>query len=339
MAISSKKGSFYNASAGLAGIVLATLGLLLFGTPRSHLIPLGTRLDLGNVGVGQNSVKAFPIYNHSSTPIVIAGWAPTCHCVQAIFPQTIVPPGKSIYAYVKTTATTPLGKRVVVLAIQWHFVGDSLVRTDNLIVSAKYVSPLSLSEERLDFGTVPLSDIRIKTLYIRPGNGADNWNSLIVTPASDRLSARIQPTSTGFQVQAQINPQGLPAGIWKSSLKFFTLQNGSRTGEEVDVPIVARIQGPYSIYPPFLEFLKYPHCPLTFTLRVHSSTVPIRKLRFLGSIVQKSNIKIIGDGKDAIVTGSLARPASNELFVGKISLQINDSPDGSLQLSLIGYPS
>jgi hypothetical protein len=333
-----KNRLFDNAFAWFAGIFLASLGFLLFGTSRIHIFSPGTRVDLGDVSIGQTAEKTFAIFNHSSKPLMIAGWAPTCHCIQARFPQTLVLPEKSINAYVKTSATTPLGQRAAVIAVHWHFVGDSVMRTDNLVVSAKYVSPFSLSEDRLDFLMVPSSESRTKSLSVRTGNTGGNWNGLDIAPASDRLSVRVQPTPSGFQVQAQIDPRGLPAGVWKSTLRLFTLQNGTRTGEEIDVPVVARIEGPFSVDPPVLQFFEQPNRALCFTLKIHSSTVAIRKLRVLGEIVQKAAIEITGDGKDAIVTGFLTKPVSNGIFVGKIPLQINDDPEGCLQMSFIGYP-
>jgi hypothetical protein len=333
-----KNRFFDHALVWFAGIFLASVAFGFFATSQIHLFSPGARVDLGDVSIGQTSEKAFAIFNYSSKPLMIAGWVPTCHCIQARFPQMLVPPGTSINAYVKTSATTPLGQRAAVIAIQWHFVGDSVVRTDHLVVSAKYVSPFSLSEDRLDFLTVPSSESRTKNLSVRTGNIGGSWNSLDIASASDRLSVRVQPTPSGFQVQAQIDPRGLPAGVWKSSLRLFTVQNGTRTGEEIDVPVVARIKGPFSVYPSVLQFFEQPNRALCFTLKIHSSTIAIRKLRVLSDIVQKPAIEITGNGQDAIVTGFLTKPVGTGIFVGKIPLQINDGPEERLQMSFIGYP-
>ena len=321
------------------GTVVAMVGLLLFCTPHPHLFLSGTRLNLGDVSVDEVREKAFTIFNHSSTPVVIAGWIPSCHCMRANFSQKVILPGMSADARVQTTGSTPLGMHAAVISVQWHFLGDSLIRTDDLVVSARYVSPLSLSEEQLDFGTVPLSCMPQKSLNVSPGNLGRKWNSLDVQSSSEHLSASMQATSSGFRIQAQINPQGLPTGIWKSSLKLYPLENGSKTGEVIDIPVVARIEGPFSVEPPVLSFLQFSNHSLTFTLKVHSSAVPIRKLRILGSFVRKSKVVITKDGKDAVVVGCLASPVDKGIVVGKIPLQINDNPDASVQLSFICYPS
>src|SRR5579859_7571324 len=112
------------AMAWLVGIGLACLGLFLFSTHRDHLFSPGMRIELGDVSLGQSNEKAFPITNHSTKPLVISAWAPTCHCMQAKFPQILVAPGQSINAYVKTDAVAPLGKRAAVIAVQWHFVDE-----------------------------------------------------------------------------------------------------------------------------------------------------------------------------------------------------------------------
>ena len=339
MAVPSQNISLNKVIPWLAGITLAIVCLLFFNTPRPHLFRSGMRLDLGDVSVGETSQKPFRVFNDTSTPIVITGWIPSCHCMQANFSPGIILPGKSSDAYVQTTGTTPLGTHAAVIAVRWHFLGNDLVRTDNLIVSAKYVCPLSLSEGRLDFGAISLHCIPTKTLDVSPGNEVNKWNNLAIVPASDRLSTHIQPTPSGFRIHTQIDPRGLPLGIWKSSIKVYTLQNGTKTGEAIDIPVVARVEGSFSIKPSVLSFFELANHPLTFTLRIHSSDIPIRRLRILGNFVRESKIEIAKDGKDAVVVGCLVNPINNEIVVGKIPLQINDTPDTSVQLSFICYPS
>jgi hypothetical protein len=338
MKICLKKGSFDTVLTWIAGIVLTGLGIWLSSTGRFHLFPLGTRVELGAVRINDTKEKAFSILNQSSKAIVILGWTPTCHCMQARFSEKLIQPGQSVAAYVRTTAIPPLGMRAATIAIEWHFVGETFVRTDNLVASANYVAPLLLSEERLDFGTVPLNNSQTKILSVWSGNSGGNWNGLAIAPTSDHLATRCQPNGAGFQIQAQINPRGLPTGVWKSTIRLFTLRNGTRTGEEMDVPVVARIEGPFSVQPHVLQFFEQTNPALHFTLNVHSSTIPMRKLRLLGNAVKEPKIEITADGRDAVITGTLSKPEHNETFVGKIPLQINDGPDGTLQLSFIGYP-
>ncbi len=321
----------------VAGFALVALGIFLLSTPRSHLFLPGARIDLGNVSVGQTLEKAFTIVNDSSTPIVINGWAPSCHCVQANFPHSIVPAGKSVEAFVRTSATTPLGRRVARLSIQWHFGGESFVRTDTLVVSAKYVSPLSLSRERLDFGPVSLNETQTLDLHVRTGNTDQKWNGLWSKNDSNCIATHIEPDPSGFHIQAKLDSRGLTPGIWRTTIRLATLQNGTKTGDEIDVPVIANIEGPFSIKPPVLQFLEQRNRPLDFTLKVHSSTVPIRKLRFLGNSVQNPRFVITRDGMDAIVTGTVPKPVGNDTFVGKLPLQINDSPEGAAKISFIAH--
>src|ERR1700733_12728971 len=147
MNVASGSRPLEQAAAWLVGFLLVGLSIFLCSPQRYQLFPVGTRVDLGDVSIGQTTEKGFTITNHSATPIVISGWAPTCHCVAARFPQASLPPGGSINAYVQTSATTPLGKRAAIISIRWHFVGDNDVQTDNLVVSARYVSPLLFSED------------------------------------------------------------------------------------------------------------------------------------------------------------------------------------------------
>jgi hypothetical protein len=338
MDVAAKRINSENALAWLAGIFLASLGLLIFHTSPYHLFLPGTRVDLGEIRIGQTGEGTISLFNHWSKPIVIVDWSPTCHCIQAQFPQTSIPSGKSMIASIRTSAVTPLGKRAAVISIRWHFQGESLTRTDNLVVSARYVSPLLLSVDRLDFSLVLWSETSTKSLFVRDGNMVASWNGLDVTPASDRLSVRVRPSPTGFNISTDFNPRGLPSGVWKSAIKLFTLKNSTRTGEEIDVPIVARIEGPFTACPSVVQFSGKPGRPASFTLKIHSSTVPIRKLSFLSHDIEKPIVEITSDGKDAIVTGSLLKPPTKDLFVGKIPLQINDGPEGFLAVPFIGYP-
>ena len=326
-----------NIVALLVGLILAGSAILFACSSPFHLFAAGTRVDLGNVSIGQSREETFTISNPSSSPIVIVDWAPTCHCIQARFPDTVIPPRSSLHAYVRTTAVTPLGQRSAAIAIEWHFAGESLLRTDKLVVSSRYVSPLSLSEDRLDFSDVLWNQEKTDILLARYGNTDEKWNELEVEPDSDRLSARIRSTPAGFQISTHFYSRGLPSGVWKSSLKLFMLENGVKTGQELDVPVLARIKGPFRAYPPVLQLFGHPNSPLFFTLRIHSQDGLIRELHLLGDVVQKPAITISNDGKDALITGTLAKP-TNGIFVGRIPLQINTGPLGALAVSFIGYP-
>jgi hypothetical protein len=337
MNVASGSRSLEQAAAWLAGFLLVGLSIFLCCPQRFQLFPVGTRVDLGDVSIGQTTEKSFTISNPSTTAIVILGWAPTCHCVAARFPQGSLPPGGSINAYVQTSATTPLGKRAAIIFIRWHFVGDNDVQTDNLVVSARYVSPLLFSEDRLDFSNVGYGEVQRKDLLVQPGNTAGKWNGLEVSPTSDRLSARVVATPSGFRIDTHFNPTGLPSGAWKGVIRIFPLQDGKRTGQETDLPVVAKIEGPFAPSPPVLQFFERRTHGLSFLLKVHSSTVVIRRLRLLGNIVQDPQVKISSDGKDATVSGSLSQPARGQMFVGKIPLQINDGPEGALDVSFIGF--
>ena len=322
----------------LTGIILVSLAIILYCHHQHQLFPVGTRVDFGDISIGQTTEKAFAISNHSATAIAIVGWAPTCHCVAARFSQTLVPPGGSISGYVQTSATTPLGKRAVMISIQWHYVGENEVRTDNLVVSARYVSPLLFSEDRLDFANVRYGEAQKMSLQVAAGNAAGIWDNLEVSSNSDRLSARVAVGPAGFRIESRIDPSGLPGGVWKSTLKVYPLLKGKRTGQEISLPVVARIEGPFSTTPPVLQFFEQHNRGLSFLLKVHSSTVAIRRLSLLGNVIQDPKIKISTDGKEATISGSLARPVNKGMFVGKIPFQINDGPEGALDVSFIGYP-
>jgi len=338
MGTTSIQSILHSALGLLAGLLFVGTAVFLFDLPGSHLFLPGSRVDLGDIMVGASCEKAFPIFNHSSTAVEIASWTPTCRCVQARFPQTLLLPGQSVNAYVRSQATTPLGRRAAVIALRWHFVGENVTRTDNLVVSARYVSPLSLSEDHVVFWDVPCNEVRTTNIYVQPGNETGNWNSLDAAPASSRLSAQVRQTSSGFSVSMQIDPRGLPPGVWKSTVRLFTLQNGTKTGAETDVPVMAKIEGPYSAFPPVLQFFRTNHSSLDFRLEIHSSTIAIHKLELLDGNVQKPSVKIINSGEEAIVTGSLPKPVAHGMFVGKIHLQINDTAEGSVQVPFIGYP-
>jgi hypothetical protein len=172
----------------IAGLILVLFGFHFFGQGQDHLIQSGTLIDLGEVSVGQTTERHFSIINSSSKAIEILRWTPTCRCMQARFAQTIVSPHEKAEAFVRTTAFRPLGERAAVIAVQWRYAGEQFIRTDNLVASARYVSNFSLSEERLDFGTVQSTGDPIKFLSVRAGNSGIRWNDLEVGSDSKSLS-------------------------------------------------------------------------------------------------------------------------------------------------------
>jgi hypothetical protein len=326
------------AVAAFAAMVLITLGLRMFEQSQGHLISSGTWVDLGNVSVGQTTEKQFSIINSSSKAIEILRWTPTCHCMQMRFAQEIVPPHDKADAFVRTTALLPLGSRAAVIAVQWRYVGEQFIRTDNLVARARYVSIVSLSEERLDFGTVQSTEHSSKWLSLRNGNSGIRWNDLEIASDSKNLSVHLLRGTAGFQILSQLNPLTLSTGIWKSKIRIFPVDNGTRTGDEVDVPIVAKIEGPFWVSPSVIQFSPESVQPLFFSLKIHSRAGPMSGLKFVGELVQNPRIMISNGGREAVMTGVLPAPASKGAYVGKIPIQVNNDPAEILQVSFFGFP-
>jgi hypothetical protein len=322
--------------AGLVAIVLLIFGLKIGAGNHSHLLPPGLRLDLGSVPVGQIVERKILVSNPSSNTIDVLRWAPTCHCMRTSFSQLEIPPHQSTCVSFETTGMRPLGARAATIAIQWRYAGEVFTRTDDVLVRAKYVSNISLSQERLDYGAVQLNETPVQSLDTGIGNGDKTWTSLDVSSDAKQLAIQVTQTSTGLTIRSQLNPQGLPDGVWKSAIKIFPVDNGKRTGEEIDVPVLARIQGPFKVTPAVVKLDGKPGQPFSFCLKVESQTEPMSELKFLGNTVQHPQITIHKDGKEAIITGILPQPGGKGVFVGKIPIQINGKAANVIRVSYIG---
>lgn len=337
----SPKSSF---SLGKDAVILGVVGfvLLLFGlrfAGQTHLVPLGTSVDLGSVSVGQTTEKQFLVVNSSSRTIEILRWSVSCHCMQADFIPSTVPAYTQASAFIRTTGESPLGPRAVVGTVQWRYQGEQFFRTDHFDARARYVSAIALSKERLDFGKISFNGGSVQALSVKNGNTDIRWDGLEVVTDSVNLTSTVAKDPAGFTIDFRLNPRSIPTGVWKNGIRIYPLLNGIRTGIEVKLPVVAQVEGPFEVTPRVIQFPANSDRPLHFSLKIHSVAKPITKLAFAGSLVQCTKTSIAPGGRDAMMNGVLLVPQGSGVYVGKIPILINDDPAQMLGVHFLGFAS
>jgi hypothetical protein len=308
----------------------------------AHLFKADTKIDLGNVYVGQVVEKSLLLTNSTSRPMEIMRWALSCHCVQVNISGSDLAPHTAMNAVIGTKASRPLGKKAVAVIIDWRFRGESVVHEDSFRVNFANVSSIFLPTEEIEYGRVnSQAQDSVRTIFVSPGNIDRNWNGLEVVSDSKNLSARVVKDGDEFQIESRLSCQVLPSGSWKSVLRVFPTMDGKRTGEEVDVPAEAQIEGTYSVDPQVILFSAVDsNHPLSFSLAIHSKGPPISRLIFVNGeqTVQDQKIEILKKRNEAVMSGVLAKHSANGLFVGTISIQINDAHPSNLEIPFMSVP-
>jgi hypothetical protein len=308
----------------------------------THLLPQRAKISLGNIYVGQIVEKDFLLTNPTSRPIDLICWIPSCHCVSARVGVGRIEPHDSIKAFVGSRGDWPLGERGAKLTFQWRFDGDSVVHEDSLRVVFNYVSCAFLPEQRIDFGEVDAASGAItKSIPVANGNIGEKWNDLKIISETNNVSVRLVKNEDSWQIESKLDPHGLPTGYWKTLLKAYSIRDGRNTGEEVDIPIIARIKNVFTVTPPVVQVHgdklsdRY-----LFTLTIHSTGAAILKVNVLGGGVNIEDQKIVisDGGATATLSGCLLESTVDEIFVGRIPIQINHDPLGLINVSFVGIP-
>ena len=316
---------------------LLSCGFKLFDHSQERLVQSGTIVDLGRVSVGQTMEKQVFINNSSSKAIEILQWAPTCRCMQVHFDQTIVQPHSEVAASVRTTAVRPLGARAANIAVQWRYAGEQFVRTDNIIAKARYISNFSLSDERLDFGNAANDQTVTRLVTLRPEKDSSKWDELEVSSDSNNLEVQVLKGADYYKIQGTLHTEKLSSGVWRGTIRIFTLLNGVRTEDELDVPVVATIEGSIRASPSVIQLSSASSQKQFFSIKIRSTAGPMSGLKFGGNLVQNPEVVMSTDGKEAVMTGFLKAPARKGAYAGRIPIQVNNDPCDVVKVSFLGF--